>query len=192
MLQLTLSRMQRRQAWEAGGCLPGTSLTPRRYVGSLSAFSGQTCRIGCGPRRKPQACRRFICALEALAQLILLVLQRQDGIVTNAGRVVVRQRCDNLGVVGTSATGFSMKEPVAGVLQAAAVYCMRERINLRVSHVAGARNTWADMLSRGPDVYPEFWRELSLDSRRSVDWQQLLSAGRPEHLGRASKIEPPR
>ncbi|CAE7027690.1 unnamed protein product [Symbiodinium sp. CCMP2592] len=88
------------------------------------------------------------------------------------GRVVVRQRCDNLGVVGAAAKGFSMKEPVAAVLQAAAVFCMRERINLRVSHVAGARNEWADMLSRGAAAYPEFWQRLSMQSRRSLDWRE--------------------
>ncbi|OLQ06360.1 Protein lap1 [Symbiodinium microadriaticum] len=125
---------------------------------------------------QPGSLQAIICALEALAQLILLALQRQDGLVTNAGRVVVRQQCDNLGVVGAAAKGFSMKEPVAAVLQAAAVYCMRERINLRVSHVAGSRNEWADMLSRGAAAYPDFWHRLSAHSRRSLDWQQLLSA----------------
>ena len=139
---------------------------------------------------QPGSLQAIICALEALAQLILLALQRQDGLVTNAGRVVVRQQCDNLGVVGAAAKGFSMKEPVAAVLQAAAVYCMRERINLRVSHVAGSRNEWADMLSRGAAAYPDFWHRLSAHSRRSLDWQQLLSAGRPECLCRASKTGP--
>ena len=145
----------------------------------------------CGEKgtQKPSL-QALICALEALAQLILLVLQRQDGLVANAGRVVVRQFCDNLGVVGATSKGFSMKEPVAAVLQAAAVYCMREKINLRVSHVAGTRNEWADKLSRGPAAYPAFWRRLAKDLRRSVDWQGLLNLGRSENLCLATKHRP--
>ena len=64
---------------------------------------------------QPASLQAIICALEALAQHILLVLPRRDGLVTNAGRGVVRQRCDNLGVVGAAAKGFSMKEAVAAV-----------------------------------------------------------------------------
>ena len=54
--------------------------------------------------------------------------------------------CDNFGVVGAASEGLAMKEPVAAVLQSAAAYCMREKIDLRVSHVAGMRNEWADKL----------------------------------------------
>ena len=72
------------------------------------------------------------------------VLQRQDGLVTNAGRVVVRQRCDNLGVAGAAEKGFSTKEQVAAVLQAAAVYCMRER----------GSPMWLDPEMSGPTCCP--------------------------------------
>ena len=101
---------------------------------------------------------------------------------------------DNLGVVGAAAKlklkGLSLKQPVAAELQAAAVCCMRECINVRVSHVAGSRNEWADMLSRGAAAYPDFWQRLSAKSRRSLDWQQLLRSGRPECLSQASKTGP--
>ena len=58
-----------------------------------------------------------ISSLEALAQLVLLVLQRQDPESRirspNVGCLAVRQRCDNLGVVGACEKGLSMKQPLA-------------------------------------------------------------------------------
>ena len=50
-----------------------------------------------------------------------------------------------------------MKQPLASVLQATALFCMKERLNLRVSHLAGVRNEWADTLSRGSAKDPVFW-----------------------------------
>ena len=130
-----------------------------------------------------------ISSLEALAQLVLLVLQRQDPESRirspNVGCLAVRQRCDNLGVVGACEKGLSMKQPLASVLQATALFCMKERLNLRVSHLAGVRNEWADTLSRGSVKDPVFWAQLDPAKRRSLDWRAVLDAGRPEALARA-------
>lgn len=124
----------------------------------------------------------LICALEALAQLVLLALQRRQASHSNVGCLVIRQFCHNMGVVGASATGFSMKEPLASVLQAWALFCLHEGINFRVAHMAGERNQWADALSRGPDVDPAFWSQLRDRRRCWIDWQSLVNSGRPEAL----------
>ena len=176
--------------------MPVATLRSARSAGFLSRFTDRCpSLVRLHPQKdQPASLQSIMCALEALAQLVLLVLQRQDGLVTNAGRAVVRQQGDNLGVVGAAAKlklkGLSLKQPVAAELQAAAVCCMRECINVRVSHVAGSRNEWADMLSRGAAAYPDFWQRLSAKSRRSLDWQQLLRSGRPECLSQASKTGP--
>ncbi|CAE7193802.1 unnamed protein product, partial [Symbiodinium necroappetens] len=60
-----------------------------------------------------------ISSLEALAQLVLQVLQRQDP------ESFARPTCDNLGVVGACEKGLSMKQPLASVLQATALFCMK-------------------------------------------------------------------
>ena len=49
-----------------------------------------------------------------------------------------------------------MTEPKATVLQTAAVYCMRERINLQVFRVAGAGKEWADKLCTRVCSVPRF------------------------------------
>ena len=45
-----------------------------------------------------------------------------------------------------------MTPALAGVLQATAKLCLRHGIALKISHVAGERNPWADALStvQGP------------------------------------------
>ena len=134
-----------------------------------------------------------ICALEALAQLVLLAMQVQEYAHgprrPNVGCIALRQQSDNLGVVCSSAKGLSMKEPLASILQATAVFCMQEHLNLRLSHLAGARNGWADALSRGPSHDTVFWSQLSPNLRRDVDWRSLMQAGRPCQLRR---VELPR
>ena len=124
----------------------------------------------------------LICALEALAQLVLLALQRRMVSRSNVGCLVIRQFCDNMGVVGDSAKGFSMKEPLASVLQARALFCLNEGINFRVARMAGERNQWADALSRGPEFDPAFWSQLRDGRRCAVDWKSLLNSGRPDAL----------
>ena len=54
----------------------------------------------------------------------------------------------------------------------------RTGINLRVSHVAGVRNVWADALSRGAEAAPETWEQLRRERRCHQDWRALLDLGR--------------
>ena len=129
--------------------------------------------------KQVQSLQSCICALEALAQLVLLDARLRDGQSrASLGRVCVRQQCDNLGVVCSSSKGLSMRRPLCYVLQASAMVCMRERVNLRVSHVAGVRNVWADALSRGAEAAPEIWEQLRPERRCHQDWRALLDLGR--------------
>ena len=123
----------------------------------------------------------FIAAFEALAQLVLCAgllqafpAERPRGV----GDLVLRQFCDNDGVVGAVAKWSAMKRPLSDVVQSMALLCGRHKISLRVSHVAGHRNQWADALSRGPSVLPDFWHQLQAERRCFVDWQSLLELGR--------------
>ncbi|CAE7204478.1 PP5 [Symbiodinium sp. CCMP2592] len=68
-----------------------------------------------------QGMESVICALEALAQLILCAL--------------ILRHCDNTAVVGAVAKGSSMTPALAGVLQATAKLCLRHGIALKISHV---------------------------------------------------------
>ena len=56
------------------------------------------------------------------------------------GWLAMRQRCDNMGVVGAAAKQLSLKRPLAAVLESCALFCSRNRLTLRLSHVAGERN----------------------------------------------------
>ena len=58
-----------------------------------------------------------------------------------------------------------MRKPFASVLQATAVLCMQERLNLRLNHwqpamLAGCRNCRADALSMGASREVAFWIRL--------------------------------
>ena len=127
----------------------------------------------------PQGMESVICALEALAQLILCALILREEPLgrrpAHVGRLAVRQHCDNTGVVGAIAKGSSMTPALAGILQATAKLCLRHGIALKISHVAGERNPWADALSRGRCKDPAFWKRLDGSKRRYLDWSQLLS-----------------
>ena len=119
-----------------------------------------------------------IAALEALAQLILLSCQRsQLSLESKIGRISLRQQCDNMGVVCSTAKHLSMKQPLASVLQSTALFCLKEQVNLKISHVAGVRNEWADILSRGAMRDPSFWAQLSPSKQLSPDWLGLLNLG---------------
>ena len=56
--------------------------------------------------------------------------------------------------------GFVCAATVGDVLQTMATLCMQRQVFLQVSHVAGQRNTWADLLSRGRagSDSQKFWR----------------------------------
>ena len=94
--------------------------------------------------------QKCIAALEALAQLVLLLLQVQQADVV-AKHVVLQfsQLCDNAGVTAASAKMLSQSEPLCWALQCLGYYCCKHSVSLSLSHIAGIRNTWADTLSRG-------------------------------------------
>ncbi|CAJ1333457.1 unnamed protein product [Effrenium voratum] len=119
--------------------------------------------------------QKTICALEALAQLVLLVLRAPD---VSAGvppgyTLVLRQLCDNMGVVCSTAKQLSLKEPLCFVLQAVGFHSCRLGLALSTSHVSGERSQWADSLSRGTleSFNPE--RRSSLDICKLLEepWQ---------------------
>ena len=101
----------------------------------------------------------YICALEAFAQLTLLACQMEytAGKISQ-GWLAVRQRCDNMGVVGANDKALSMKRPLADVLQSTTIFCARHRVQLHISHIAGER------VSR-----------LSAEKRFEPNWLELLS-----------------
>ena len=94
--------------------------------------------------------QKCIAALEALAQVVLLLLQVQQADAV-AKHVVLQfsQLCDNAGVTAASAKMLSQSEPLCWVLQCLGYYCCKHSVSLSLSHIAGIRNTWADSLSRG-------------------------------------------
>lgn len=111
-----------------------------------------------------------IVALEALAQLVLLVLRCRSA--PGESKCVLRfaQLCDNQAVTFATLKMLSTKQPLCYVLQALGFYCCEYRVALTCSHVAGVRNEWADCLSR--DVVPA---GFNIEFRRSLDIQDLLS-----------------
>ena len=119
----------------------------------------------------------FIAALEALAQLALLDGQvEQFKLQGTTNWISLRQQCDNAGVVAVSQKGLTMRQPLASVLQAMAVYAAQRGIMLKISHVAGIRNEWADWLSR-KSGREEFWTALDPMKRIHPDWHALLNLG---------------
>ena len=91
------------------------------------------------------------------------------------GSLAVRQRCDNMGVVGANDKALSMKRPLADVLQSTTIFCAQHRVQLHISHIAGERNDWADWLSRGRSKHPNWWSRLSAEKRFEPNWLELLS-----------------
>ncbi len=117
----------------------------------------------------------YISSFEAMGQLALLELRcHEDEEAQEAGAVGLRQRCDNQGVVAASAKALSMKKPLCYVLQAMGFAACEKGIQLRITHIAGNRNDWADALSRGREKDEAFWRRLKQSNRRRIDIWQLL------------------
>ena len=118
-----------------------------------------------------------ISALEALAQLVLLSCRCEDGLSPEVGWIALRQSCDNLGLVCSTAKGLSLKQPLASVLQSTALFALQRRVSLQLRHIAGERNDWADALSRGCEVLPDFWAQLRPSLMVRPDWLGLLNSG---------------
>ena len=78
-----------------------------------------------------------IVALEALAQLVLLVLRCR--IAPGESKCVLRfaQLCDNQAVTFATLKMLSTKQPLCFVLQALGFYCCEYRVALSCSHIAG-------------------------------------------------------
>ena len=118
-----------------------------------------------------------IAALEALAQLVLMRLRLAGGQAgRHVGRIRLRQQCDNQGVVAGNAKQSSMKKPLCYVIQATSFWACKLGVALKLSHVSGARNVWADGLSRGPGKAPELWGSLNPANRKSFCAKALLHA----------------
>ena len=116
-----------------------------------------------------------ICALEALAQLVLLLLRVQQGSFHSSRcSIALRQQCDNAGVVFSTKKSLSQKQPLCWILQALGFWSCKLGLVLKVSHIAGVRNDWADWLSRGRAKNPEFWDSLSADNQHSLDLLEIL------------------
>ena len=98
---------------------------------------------------------------QGFAGLYLVLLDCQRRVIqmhSSFAWISLRQFCDNAGVQ----KGLSLRQPLAGVLQSTALYAAEHRLQLKITRVAGERNVWADALSRGASVNPEFWRDLDI------------------------------
>ena len=119
------------------------------------------------PGKDLQAC---IAALEALAQLVLLDCQRRViRMHSSFAWISLRQLCDNAGVVCVLHKGLSLRQPLAAVLQSTALYAAEHHLQLKITHVAGQRNIWADALPRALSVNTEFWRDLDISKKLEPD-----------------------
>ena len=80
----------------------------------------------------------IIASLEALAQLILLVLRRRELALPRGEYFILRllQLCDNAGVVSASSKMLSMKEPLCWILQAVGLWSILFRAS-RCSQLLG-------------------------------------------------------
>jgi hypothetical protein len=118
--------------------------------------------------------QRVISSLEALAQLCLLALYHDVWHHGSHMEFSIPQQCDNQGVVFSSSRHLSMKSPLAEVLQCAGYWSSKWGCSMSVSHVAGSRNDWADVLSRGPSMNPELWKKLNPNLRFQPNIHSLV------------------
>ena len=154
--------------------LPGAALHPSNIC--YFTYQLQHSELPRWFTRPGKDLQAYIAALEALAQLVLLDCQRRVIQMHSIfAWISLRQFCDNAGVVCVSQKGLSLRQPLAGVLQFTALYAAEHRLQLKITHVAGERNVWADALSRGPSVNPEFWRDLDISKKLQPDWHHLLN-----------------
>ena len=105
--------------------------------------------------------QRIIGGLETLAQIGLMIMRNSvQGI---RGKYVdMEQLGDSMTALGAVNKIFSTKEPLASYLWVLAEWCTRSQTTLRVSHIPGQNNGWADILSRSSNPA----EELGLDKNR--------------------------
>ena len=154
-----------------GWWLPtGCTLAPQNALWfQISLQHGDLPAWFCSPQSNMQ-CR--IAALEALAQLVLLILQVQETAAPQVQSILVQvpQLCDNAAVASLSSKMLSQKNPLSYMLQAIGYFSCKLGVILQVSHIAGVRNIWADMLSRGR--VPE---GFNVANRRCIDLAKVLT-----------------
>ena len=100
------------------------------YLLALHCYSGR--------RVAGLALQEYVCALEALTQLVLSELLIADSRVcpttSCVGQVVLRPSCDNSGVCGAVSKASSMRRPLADVLQAMETLRAQRRVVLQVQY----------------------------------------------------------
>ena len=123
---------------------------------------------------KSEPLQSIIASLEALAQLMLLVLRCRELALPRGEYFILRvpQLCDNAGVVSASSKMLSMKEPLCWILQAVGFWSVKLGVRLSCSEIAGVRNCWADALSRDglPGVSPALERRVDISGLLSAPW----------------------
>jgi hypothetical protein len=126
-----------------------TSLMPRRFEISRNANSD-------------------ISFYEALAQAVLLERRLACTRCLTKASISMKHVCDNQGVVGASVKLFSTKKPICYALQLLSAVAARRGAEVRIMHIEGESNSWADKLSR-PSEYPEFQAWLDPAKCHAVD-----------------------
>ena len=92
--------------------------------------------------------QRYIACFEALAQLALAMCARERHACSHLA-VCLPSGSDNTPTEGGVNKLFTTSWPLSVFVGLLASWCSAHGMHLQVSHVAGARNQWADDLSRG-------------------------------------------
>ena len=113
--------------------------------------------------------QKSIAALEALAQAVLLELRCNSLGNNKLLRVEMAQQSDNMGVVGCAAKWSCSKAPLCFAMQSLAYQASSRGVRVSIDHICGARNSWADKISRLslPEGKP-FRNELDESKRHEV------------------------
>ena len=115
---------------------------------------------------------KYIATFECIAQWVLLESRQAFGL---PNEVSLRQHCDNLGVTELSAKLITTKAPLCYALQGLAFTAARAGQVISLTHRAGERNEFADMLSRLEDAkYSFFKNSLSPQRRFSFNLRELM------------------
>ena len=174
--KLFLSMIRQERSWLLGHAeaLPGLAFADAWATGSSGGLGGwfSTCdnpspadifyfHIPVSARSLPAEwgvphesnLQKIIATLELIAQLVLLALRLETCAGSNrvAASISCHHMCDNMPVVSATGKWLSCASPLCYALQALAFHCLQHDVRLRLAHVAGVRNDWADWLSRAND-----------------------------------------
>ena len=116
-----------------------------------------------------------ISALEALAQLVLLVGRAQAHTAPKHCVLRFHQLRDNAGAAACSRKQLSMSKPMCLILQATGFYCSKFGVTLSSQHIDGTRNSWADARSRGDTsgFCPRLRCQFDLHDLLQAPWKDL-------------------